>query len=73
MSENISIDKIRSEVRKGKSKIQVSYEFGLSYKKVLRHTSDIKTKRGITPELRKKIRDEVKVVGLKDKLQYILE
>ena len=55
-----TLDRIRSEVRKGKSKMQVSYEFGLSYKKVLRLTSDIKTKRGISKELRKKIRDEVK-------------
>ena len=53
------IKKIRKEVRKEKSKIQVSHEFGLSYKKVLRLTSDIK-KRGISPELRKKIRNEVK-------------
>jgi hypothetical protein len=54
------VDKIRSEVRRGKSKIQVSYEFDLPYKTVLRLTNDIKTKRGISQELRKKIRDEVK-------------
>jgi len=63
MSEELSkeiIELIINEVRKGKSKIQVSHEFGLSYKKVLRLTSDIKTKRGISQELRKKIRDEVK-------------
>ena len=54
------IDNIRLEVRKGKSKIQVSHEFDLSYKKVLRLTSDIKTKRGISLDLIKKIREEVK-------------
>jgi len=59
MDEEI-VDKIRSEVRKGKSKIQVSKDFNLSYKKVLRLTNNIKTKRGISQELRKKIRDEVK-------------
>ena len=60
MSENIQIDKIRSEVRKGKSKIQVSYDFELSYKNVLRLTSDIKTKRGMPQDFRKKIRNEVR-------------
>lgn len=63
MSSNISdeiIKEIRKEIKKGKSKIQVSRDFNISYKKVLRLTSDIKTKRGISQELRKKIRDEVK-------------
>jgi hypothetical protein len=54
------IKEIRKAIRNGKPKIQVSYEFGLSYKKVLRLTSDIKTKRGISQVLRKKIRNEVK-------------
>lgn len=54
------IKKIRKEVRKGKSKIQVSRDFNISYKKVLKLTNDIKSKRGINPELVKKIRKEVK-------------
>jgi len=52
--------KIRKEVKEGKSKLQVSKEFNIPYKKVLRLTSDIKTKRGISKELRNKIRQEVK-------------
>ena len=54
------IKQIREEIKKGKSKIQVSKEYNISYKKVLRLSSDIKTKRGISQDLRKKIRDEVK-------------
>jgi DNA-binding CsgD family transcriptional regulator len=60
MIENVSIEKIRREVKEGKSKIQVSREYNISYKKVLKLISDIKTKRGISQELRKRIRDEVK-------------
>ena len=50
---------IREEVRKGKTKLKVSKELNISYKKVLKYTKDIKTKRGIPIELRSKIRKEV--------------
>ena len=64
MSEKLSSElkkKIRKEVKKAKSKLQVSREFNISYKKVLRYTKDIKTiKRGIPKDLIKKIRKEVK-------------
>jgi len=63
MSENMPIKiikKIRKEVKDGKSKSQVSKEFNIPYKKVLKLANDIKSKRGINHELVKKIRDEVK-------------
>lgn len=59
MDEEI-VDKIRSEVRNGKSKIQASRDFNISYKKVLKLTNDIRSNRGINPELVKNIRNEVK-------------
>lgn len=60
MDEKI-IDKIRFEVKNGKSKLQVSKELGISYKKVREYTKDIKSiKEGISNSLRKKIREEVK-------------
>jgi len=55
------IEKIRKEVKKGKSKLRISKELNIPYKKILQHTKDIKTiKRGIPEELIKKIREEVK-------------
>jgi hypothetical protein len=63
MSKKIPIDtikQIRKEVLSGKSKLQVSKDFDIPYKTVLRITKDIKLKRGISKELKKKIRDEVK-------------
>jgi len=54
------IKKIRKEVKKGKSKLQLSREFDISYKAVLKYTEDIKSKRGISQDLRRNIRDEVK-------------
>jgi DNA-binding CsgD family transcriptional regulator len=54
------IKKIREEVKKGKSKLQLSREFDISYKAVLKYTEDIKSKRGISQDLRRNIRDEVK-------------
>ena len=57
---NEIIEKIRKEIKNGKSKLQVSKEMNTSYKMVLRVTKDIKTKRGIPQELRNKIRQEVK-------------
>jgi len=50
---------IRGEVEKGKSKLQVSREFEIPYKKVLKLTKDIKSNRGIPIDLREKIREEV--------------
>ncbi len=63
MSENMPIKiikKIRKEVKDGKSKIQISKEFNIPYKIVLKCTKDNKSKRGIPLEVRKKIREEVK-------------
>ena len=63
MSENIStgmIERIRKEVKNGKSKLQVSKELNISYKKILKFTKDIKTKQGISNDLKKKIREKVK-------------
>ena len=63
MSQNLSnkfIERIRNELKGGKSKLQVSKDLGIPYKKVLRYTKDIKTKRGISQELRKRIKEEVK-------------
>ena len=64
MSKKISPDlekKIREEVKKGKSKLQTSKEFDISYKKVLEYTEDIKTiKRRIPKELIDELRSEVK-------------
>ena len=54
------INEIRNEIKKSKTKLQVSREFNIPYKKVLKLTKDIKSKRGIPLELRKKIREEVK-------------
>jgi len=53
--------KIREEILNGKSKLQVSKEYELTYKKVRECTKDIKSiKGGISNNLRKKIREEVK-------------
>jgi hypothetical protein len=64
MSANYSIGliaEIRKEVKKGKTKLQVSREWGISYKKVRELTKDIKSiKGGISDSLRKKIREEVR-------------
>jgi hypothetical protein len=38
------IEIIRKEVKNKKSKLQVSKEFNVPYKRVLKHTKDIKTK-----------------------------
>jgi len=65
MSKNIInteiIKKVREDVKKGKSKSQVSKELNISYKTVLRITKDIESKRGIPLELRKRIREKVKL------------
>ena len=54
-------NKIREEVKAGKSKLQVSRELNVSYKKVREYTKDIEAvKRGISEDLVKKIRKEVK-------------
>jgi hypothetical protein len=55
-----TINQIIKEVLSGKSKLQVSKDFDIPYKTVLRITKDINLKRGISQELRKKIRNEVK-------------
>ena len=64
MSQKISPNlknKIREEVKAGKSKLQVSRELNVSYKKVRECTKNIETaKRGIPKELIKKIREEVR-------------
>lgn len=53
--------KIREEVKNGKSKLQVSKELDISYKKVRECTKDIKSiSVGISDGLRKKIREEVR-------------
>jgi len=55
------IKEIKKEAKKGKSKLQISKEHNISYKKVLQQTKDIKTiKQGIPQELIKRIREEVK-------------
>ena len=57
----INAKKIREEVKAGKSKLQVSRELNVSYKKVREYTKDIEAvKRGISEDLVKKIRKEVK-------------
>lgn len=55
-----TIEIIRNEIKNGKSKLRVSREFNISYKRVLRYTKDIRIKRGIPQELKKKIQEEVK-------------
>jgi len=61
MIENITIEKIRKKVKNGKTKLQVSKELNISYKKVREYTKDIKSiKGGISKKLRRKIREEVK-------------
>jgi len=58
---NETWEKIREEILNGKSKLQVSKEYELTYKKVRECTKDIKSiKGGISNNLRKKIREEVK-------------
>ncbi len=55
------IEEIRKEVKKGKSKLRVSKELHISYKKVRECTKDIKSiKGGIPDSLRTKIREEVR-------------
>jgi hypothetical protein len=55
------IEKIRKEVKNGKSKLQISKELGIPYKKVREYNKDIKSiKGGISNSLRKKIREEVR-------------
>jgi DNA-binding CsgD family transcriptional regulator len=64
MSQKISPNlknKIREEVKAGKSKLQVSIDLGISYKKIRECTKDIKSiSGGISNSLRKKIREEVR-------------
>lgn len=64
MSKHLSKEKckrIRGEILNGKSKLQASKEYDLPYKKVLKYTKDIKTKKlGIPKDLIKIIRKEVK-------------
>ncbi len=54
------IEEIRNEVKNGKSKLQVSKELGISYKKIRECTKDINIKRGIPKDIIKKIRKEVR-------------
>ncbi len=55
------IEKVRKEVKKGKSKLQVSKELDISYKKVREYTKDVETVRqGVPEDLIKKIRKEVR-------------
>jgi len=55
------IEEIKKEVKEGKSKLQISKELSIPYKKVRECTKDIKSiKGGISNSLRKKIREEVK-------------
>ena len=58
LSESV-IQTIRDEVKKGKYKIEVALELGLSYYTVKKYTKDIRTILGIPLELEQRIKDEV--------------
>ena len=54
------IKKIREEVKKGKNKIQVAIENGISYYLIKKHTQDIPTILSIPKQLQQRIREEIK-------------
>jgi DNA-binding CsgD family transcriptional regulator len=57
--DDVLIETIRDEVKKGKYKIEVALELGLDYSTVKKYTKDIRTLLGIPVELEQRIRDEV--------------
>ena len=62
MSKRISeetLQKIREEIKNGKSKYRIAQELKIPYRYMLKHTKDIPVNRGIPQELRDKIRQEV--------------
>ena len=58
--DDIIIKTIRDQVKKGKTKIEVANELGVSYYIVKKNTKDIQTTLRIPIELEQKIREEVK-------------
>jgi len=58
--DDIIIKTIRERVKKGKTKIEVANELGVSYYLVKKHTKDIPTILRISVELEQQIREEVK-------------
>ncbi len=62
---NELVEEIRGEVKKGKKKLQVARELGISRATVEKYTKDMPRRKKYSPEEKEKIRKMVKAVGVK--------